>query len=149
MWLQSLSAVILELKKIKSVTVSTFSPSICHEMMGLDATVFIFSMLSVKPAFSRSCFTLLMRPFSSSPLLALRVLSCTYLIFLPTVLIPAWDSSSLAFHMMFSEYNLNKQGHNIQPCRSSFKFEPVSCSPSSSINNCCCFICIQVSQETG
>ena len=36
-WLQSPSAVILNLKKIKSVTVSTFSPSICHEVMGLDA----------------------------------------------------------------------------------------------------------------
>ena len=32
-WLQSLSAVILEPKKIKSVTASTFSPSICHEVM--------------------------------------------------------------------------------------------------------------------
>ena len=36
-WLQSPSAVILEPPKIKSVTVSTVSPSICHEVMGLDA----------------------------------------------------------------------------------------------------------------
>ena len=36
-WLQSPSTVILEPKKIKSVTVSRFSPSICHEVMGLDA----------------------------------------------------------------------------------------------------------------
>ena len=36
-WLQSSSTVILEPKKIKSVTVSNFSPSICHEMMGPDA----------------------------------------------------------------------------------------------------------------
>ena len=36
-WLQSPSAVILELKKIKSVTVSIVSPSICHEVMGSDA----------------------------------------------------------------------------------------------------------------
>ena len=35
-WLQSTSAVILELEKIKSATVSTVSPSICHEVMGLD-----------------------------------------------------------------------------------------------------------------
>ena len=35
-WLQSPSAVILEPKKIKSATVSTVSPSICHEVMGLD-----------------------------------------------------------------------------------------------------------------
>ena len=41
-WLQSLSAVILEPKKRKSVIVSTFSPSICHEMMGPDAMIFIF-----------------------------------------------------------------------------------------------------------
>ena len=41
-WLQSPSAVILEPKKIKSLTVSTFSPLISHEVMGLDATVFVF-----------------------------------------------------------------------------------------------------------
>ena len=41
-WLQSLSAVILEPKKIKSVTVSTFSPSICHEVMRLDAMILVF-----------------------------------------------------------------------------------------------------------
>ena len=40
-WLRSLSAEILELKKIKSVTVSTFSPSIRHEVMGPDAMIFI------------------------------------------------------------------------------------------------------------
>ena len=39
---QSLSAVILECKKIRSVTVSTFSPSICHEVMGLDAMILVF-----------------------------------------------------------------------------------------------------------
>ena len=38
-WLQSPSAVILEPKKIKSVTVSIVSPSICHEVMGLDAMI--------------------------------------------------------------------------------------------------------------
>ena len=41
-WLQSPSAVILEPKKIKSVTVSIVSPSICHEVMGLDAMIFVF-----------------------------------------------------------------------------------------------------------
>ena len=41
-WLQSASAVILEPKKIKSVTVSTFSLSICHEVMGLDAMILVF-----------------------------------------------------------------------------------------------------------
>ena len=41
-WLQSPSAVILEPQKIKSATVSTFSPSICHEVMGLNAMIFVF-----------------------------------------------------------------------------------------------------------
>ena len=41
-WLQSLSVVTLEPKKIKSVTVSTVSPSISHEVMGPDAMIFIF-----------------------------------------------------------------------------------------------------------
>ena len=41
-WLQSPSAVILEPKKIKSVTVSIVSPSICHEVMGEDAMILVF-----------------------------------------------------------------------------------------------------------
>ena len=41
-WLQSPSAVILEPKKIKSVTVSIVSPTICHEVMGLDDMIFVF-----------------------------------------------------------------------------------------------------------
>ena len=41
-WLQSPSTVILEPKKIKSVTVSIVSPSICHEVMGLDAMILGF-----------------------------------------------------------------------------------------------------------
>ena len=41
-WLQSPSAMILEPKKIKSVTVSIVSPSICHEVMGLDAMIIVF-----------------------------------------------------------------------------------------------------------
>ena len=41
-WLQSPSAVILEPPKIKSASVSTVSPSICHEVMGLDAMILVF-----------------------------------------------------------------------------------------------------------
>ena len=41
-WLQSQSEVILEPKKIKSVTLSTVSPSVCHEVMGPDAMTFVF-----------------------------------------------------------------------------------------------------------
>ena len=53
------SAVILEPKKIKSVTVSIVSPSICYEVMGLDPMIFVFWMLSFKPDFSLSSFTLI------------------------------------------------------------------------------------------
>ena len=48
-WLSSPSAVILEPKKIKSDTVSTVSPSIFHEVMGPDAMILVFWMLSFKP----------------------------------------------------------------------------------------------------
>ena len=41
-WLQSPSAVILEPPEIKSATVSTLSPSICHEVMGPDAVILVF-----------------------------------------------------------------------------------------------------------
>ena len=50
-WLQPPSPVILEPKKIRSVTVSTFSPSICHEVMGPDAMILVFWMLTFKPTF--------------------------------------------------------------------------------------------------
>ena len=42
------------------------------------------------------------------------------LIFLPEILIPACASSSLAFHMIYTAYKLNKQGDNIQPCHTPF-----------------------------
>ena len=102
-WLQSLSTVILEPKKIKSVTASMSSTSICHEVMGQDAMIFIFWMLTSKPAFSLSSFTLIKRLFSSSSLSAIRMVSSAYvwlLTFLLTVLIPACASSSLAFHIV-------------------------------------------------
>ena len=50
-WLCLLSAVILEPKKIKSVTVSIFSLPICHDVMGPDAMIFVFWILSFKLAF--------------------------------------------------------------------------------------------------
>ena len=70
--LQSPSAVILEPPKIKSVTISTVSPSICHEMMGPDAMIFVFWILSFKPTFSLSSFTFIKRLFSTSSLSAIR-----------------------------------------------------------------------------
>ena len=56
-WLQSSSALILEPKKIKTVTVYVVSPSICHEVMGPDAMILVFWMLTFKPTFSLSSFT--------------------------------------------------------------------------------------------
>ena len=106
-WLQSPSAVILEHQKIKSDTVSTVSPSICHEVMGPDAMILVFWTLSFKPAYSLSSFTFIKRFISSSFLSDIRVASSEYLrllIFLPEILIPACASSSPAFPMMYSAY---------------------------------------------
>ena len=55
-WLQSPSTVILEPPEIKSLTVSIVSLSICHEVMGPDAMILVFWMLSFKPGFSHSFF---------------------------------------------------------------------------------------------
>ena len=122
-WLQSPSAVILEPKKIKSISVSIVSPSICHEVMGLDAMILVSWMLNFKPTFSLSSFTFNKRLFCSSSLFTIRVVSSVFLrllIFLPAILIPACASSSPAFHMMYSAYQLNKQGDNIQPWHTPF-----------------------------
>ena len=103
-WLQSPSAVILEPPKIKSVTVSVVSSSICHKVMEPDA---MFLNGSFKPAFSLSSFTFIKRLFRSPLLSAIRVVSSAYLrllIFLLAVLIPAFAPSSPAFHMMYSAY---------------------------------------------
>ena len=62
-WLQSPCAVILEPRKIKSATISTVSPSICHEVMGPDAMILVLWMLNFKPTFSLSSFTFIKRLF--------------------------------------------------------------------------------------
>ena len=64
-WLQSPSAVILEPKIIKSLTVSIVSPSICHEVMGPDGMILVFWILSFQPIFSLSSFTFIKRLYSS------------------------------------------------------------------------------------
>ena len=146
-WLQSPSAVIWEPKKIKSDTVSTVSPSISHEVMGPDAMILVFWMLSFKPTFSLSSFTFIKKLFSSSSLSVVRVLSSAclrLLIFLLAILIPACASSSPAFLMMYSVYKLNKQGDSIQPWRTPFPIWNQSAVPCS---NCCFLTCIQISQE--
>ena len=115
-WFQSLSVLILELKKIKFDTVSTFSPSIYHEVIGPDAMIFVFWMFSFRPAFQVSSVIFIKRLFGSSSLSVIKVVSSAYLrllIFLLTILIPACASSSLTFHIMYFAYKLNKQGDNI------------------------------------
>ena len=117
-WLQSPSAVILEPKKIMSVTVPIVSPSVCHEVMGLNAMIFVFWMLSFKPAFLLSSFTFIKRLFSFSSLSAIRMVSSAHLrllIFLPAILIPSCASSCPAFRMIYCAYRLNKQSDSIQP----------------------------------
>ena len=87
----------------------------CHDLH--------FWMLSFKPAFSLFSFTFIKRLFSSSSLSAIRVVSSAYLrllIFSPGILIPACASSSLAFHMIYCAYKLNKQGNSIQPWHTPF-----------------------------
>ena len=103
--------------QIKSVTVSTISPFICHEVMGPDAMILVFWMLSFKPSFLLTSFTSIKELFSSS-LSAIRVGSSEYLrllLLLRAVLIPACASCSPAFLMMCSAYKLIKQANNIQP----------------------------------
>ena len=102
---------------------STFPPSIAHEEMGLDIMIFVFRMLSSKPDFSLSSFTFIRKLFSSSLLSAIRVVSSAYLrllIFPLAILIPAYDSSSPEFLMIYSTWKLNKLSDNIQfwhdPC---------------------------------
>ena len=115
-WLQSPSAVILESKKIKFLTVSIISPSIFCEVMGPDAMILLFWMLSFKPTFSLSSFTFIKRLFSSSSLSVITVVSSAYLrllILLPAILIPVCASSFPAFHILYPAYHLNKQGNNI------------------------------------
>ena len=107
-----------EAQKINSVTLSIGSPSICHEVIGLDVMILVFQMLSFKPTFSLSFFIFIKRLFSSSSLSAIRVVSSAYLrllIFLLEILIPACASYSSAFRMMYSAYKLHKRCGNIEP----------------------------------
>ena len=94
-WLQSPSAVILEPKKIKSVTVSIVYPSICHEVMGLDIKILVFWMFGFNAAFSLSSFNFIKWLFSSSSLSDKRMVLSAYLrllLFLSAILIPSYAS---------------------------------------------------------
>ena len=85
--------------------------------MWLDAMILAFWMLSFKPAFSLASFTFTQKLYSSSSFSAIRMVLSTYLrllIFLLAVLIPACDSYSPGFLMMYLACKLNKQRDNIQ-----------------------------------
>ena len=82
-----------------------------------------FLIYSLNLALSLSSSTLIKRLFSSSSISAIRVVSSTYLrllMFLPPILIPACNLSTLAFLMICSVYRLNKQGDSRQPCHTPF-----------------------------
>ena len=102
---------------------ATVSPFMCHEVMGPDAMIFVFWVLSFKPTFSLPYFTFIKRLFSSSLPSAVTVVSSAYLwlpTFLPPILIPVCPSSSPAFCVIYSACKLNKQGDNIQPSPTPF-----------------------------
>ena len=89
-----------------------FAMKWCHDLSFLN--IWVLSQL-----FPFSSFTFIKRFFSSSSLSAIRVVSSAYLrllIFLPTIFIPACESSSPELHMMCPVCKLNKQGDNMQPC---------------------------------
>ena len=95
-----------------------FFPFIYHEVMRPDAMNLVFCMLSFKQAFPLSSFTFIKMFFSSFSLSSLRVVSSAYLsllIFLLAILIPACDSPSPTFCMMYTACKLNKHDDNIQP----------------------------------
>ena len=121
-WLQSSSTMILEPKKIKSVTLQLFS--FLFNMKWWDRmpwssffecwvlSQFFHSPLSLS---SRGFLVLRFLPLEWYHLHWLRLL-----ILLPAIFIPTRASSSLAFHMIYSAYKLNKQGDKIQTWRTLF-----------------------------
>ena len=114
-WLQSPSTVILEPKKIKSLSFHCF-PIYLPWSDGTGCHDFCFFECWFLSQPFHSPLSLSLRG-SLVPLCFLQVVSSAYLrlmIFLPVILIPACASSSPIFHIMYSTCKLNKQGENIQ-----------------------------------
>ena len=87
-------------------------------LMGSDAMILVFWMLSFKPTFSLSSFSFMKRLFSSSSLFAIRVVSSAYLkllVFLPTILIPAWVGINNFMLIILQKYNLYVCYHSAIP----------------------------------
>ena len=104
--LQSLSTVILVPKKIKYVIASIVSLSICLEMIGTDAMILVFLVLSFKPAFSLSLFTLNKKSLITLPFLPLvwyhlHIWGCWHFSqqsWLQLVIHPAWHFTWCNLH---------------------------------------------------
>ena len=109
----------------------------------------VFTFLKFKSAFSLSSLTFIKKLFSSSSLSSIKVVLSAYLrllIFHVVILIAACESSSPAFHIIYSAYKLNKQGDNIQNWHTLF---PILTHCSMSSYNCCFLTCIPVFQDIG
>ena len=151
-WLQSPSAVILEPKKIKSVTVSIISPSICHEVMGPEAIILVFWMLSFKPAFSLSSFTFIKRLFQFLLTFCLKgggyhphIWGYWYFCqqsWFQLVLHSAWHFAWCTLHRSYiSRVTIYSPYVQLSQFWTSLLFM--------SSSNCCFLTCMQVSQEAG
>ena len=152
-WLQSQSAVILESKKIKSVTVSIVPPS-CHEVMGLHAVILVFWCWVLSQLFHSP-----LSPSSRGSLVALRFLWSSVIFLWNSVVCISEVVDTSAGNLDFSLWFLQPRNLHDVLCIE-FKsvtldttdlllsrFEPVHSSMSNS--NCCFLTCIQVSQEAG
>ena len=141
---------ILEPKKMKFDTVSTFSLSICHEVMGPDAMIFVLWMWVLSQLF-HSPFTFIKRLVSSSshflPLkwYHLHIWDCWYFSWqswFQLVIHPsqhfAWCTLHISYISRVTIYSLSHSFPNLKP---------VCCSMSSF--NCCFLSCLQISQEAG
>ena len=126
-WLQSPSKVILEPKKIKSATVSTFSPSICHEMMGSDAMILVTIFIKILNGHIFLNTHILLSSNSTSVCVCMCVCICVHILSHVWLFVTPWTvacQASLSMGFSRQEYwsglpfpaagNLPTQGQN--PC---------------------------------
>ena len=122
-WLQSPSAVILEPKKRKSDTASTFLPSICYEVIVPDTMILVFWILNFNQLFhpplspSSRCSLV---PLCSLPLAWYHLHTWVGWYFSRQSWFQLANSSSLTFYMMCFTYTLNKHGDSNQACSTPF-----------------------------
>ena len=125
---------------MKSDTVSTFPPSICHEVIGPDAMIFVFWMLNFKPAFPLSYFTFIKNLFSSSShAAAASVVSDSVRPhrWQPTRLLHPWDSpgknTGVGCHFLLQCREVQSESEVAQSCLT--RSDTMDCSlPGSSVH---------------